>query len=76
MSELLDCKKIVDDMSVRHDMYFTELERTLLETAVLHGAMAMLDNERAVMKELREKLHLISDEPKEHWIHKIFKRKK
>lgn len=76
MNKLINCEQIVEEISVKYDLALTALDRTLLETAVLKGAIAMLDNEKAVMKELREKLNKISDNPKEHWIKKLFKRKK
>lgn len=76
MSKLIDCEKIAEEIAFKHDLALTALDRTILEVAVLKGAMAMLDNEKQVMKELREKLNLMSDKPKVNWINKIFKRKK
>ena len=69
MKKIVNVEKIVNEMELKEDMCFTTLERTLLEIAVLKGALAVLDNER---KEIQELVILrAKHEPKSNWVTKV-----
>ncbi len=47
--------KIINKIALKHDMCFTELEKTLLESAVLRGAMHIADKNTAILNKWEEK---------------------
>ena len=54
MSEIVNAEKIVDEISNNHEMCFSRLERALLESAVLRGAIAQHDKGTKRLDELTE----------------------
>ncbi len=71
MKKIVNVEKIVNGMEKKEDCCFTSSERTLLEIAVLKGAEATLDIERAVIKELQilKSKHI----KKLNWFQKLIK---
>ena len=73
MAKTVNVEKIVNEMEAKEDLCFTSLERTLLEIAVLKGALATLDIEREETKELHILRAKHKPKPKPTLFQKLFK---
>ncbi len=72
MAKVVNVEAIVNKIESKQDFCFTNLERTLLEIAVLEGAMATINIEREEIKEL-QKLRVKFNNSKKNWFTRLFK---
>ncbi len=72
MTKIVNVSKIVDRIESKQDFCFTNLERTLLEIAVLEGAKETINIEREEIQEL-QKLRVKFNNSKKNWFTRLFK---
>lgn len=81
MNKVINCEEIVIKMEDKYQMVFTKLERTLLESAVLLGAIALnkkngqrLVEQEKQIKDFQIKLDSLTNKKSSIW--DLFKRRK
>lgn len=80
MNNIINDEEIVTRIESKYGMVFTKLERALLESAVIMGAIAMSERNSKSMEEYEERLESFQIElnnyTSKHSIWNLFKRKK